>query len=253
MPNSLREFLSKMREPCPDWLLQWRPGQKSDTSQILRQFMSSRVVYYPGSGFDGDPVAVFNVARAAHCFIYVDYLTEHAALRNELRERGFRGYSAITTIKLKEADFGIGAWVRHARGSVSYPFPPVQPYGFLEIFERMPERGENHGAKRFAVLFLAADGHAAYDALFCQDGSSPPPFCVVLQDHGFGGNYSRWGGGGLIEDIALSTTRLPELLLIAENTDSWQGYSRCHAQDGSIVDAECQGGRMRALWGRDGG
>lgn len=251
---TLREFLaSALREDCPDWLMGLNPNEPAHPAETLQRFMRSRLVYYPGSGFDGDPVAAFNASRAAHCFVYVDYLTGREALLEELRERGFRGYRSIKTIDLQEADFRIGAWTRHIREPVEYHFPPVPPYGFLEIFERLPSRGEDHGAQRFAVLFLAADAHAAYDAMFCQRRSPPPPFCIVLQDHSFGGGYSPFGRGGVMANIARETARFPQLLLVAEDTDAWQGYARCDNGDGAAVDAESQGGRMRALWARDAG
>lgn len=250
MSQSLRAFLSTLSQQCPAWLLKITPDRIADPEQTLRQFMRCRTVYYPGSGFDGDPVAAFNASHAAHCFVYVDYLTERVALLDELRCRGFRGYSSIMTIDLQEADFGIGAWISHARNPIRYPFPPVRPYGFLEIFERETTRGEDYGSKRFAVLFLAADGHAAYDALFCQKDIPPPPFCVVLQDHGFGGNYDRWGAGGIMADIAMTQRRLPDFLLVAENTEPWHGYQQSVDPSGNRVASENQGGRMRTLWRR---
>lgn len=245
---TLREFLAGVAESCPEWLSALRPDERVHPAMILRHFMASRIVYYPGSGYDGDPVAAFNASRAAHCFVYVDYLTAQTALRDELQHRGFRDYASILTVDLQEADFGIGAWVPHVRAPVRYPFTPVQPYGFLEIFERKPERGADHGANRFAVLFMAADGYASYDAMFCQEQSHSPPFCVVLQDHGFGGGFSSFGRGGILEDIAIGTHRLPKLLLAAENTSPWVGYERCASRDGTMVEGESQGGRMRALW-----
>ena len=90
--------------------------------------------------------------------------------------------------------------------------------------ERFPNLDDTHGAQRIALLFLGADGHATYDALFCQSDSHAP-FAILLQDHGFGGNFSDFGQGGLMCNIAMRTNCLPELLLVAENTHAWEGYT----------------------------
>lgn len=185
----LREYLSQHREPCPAWLEDFCPGSKLKAADLLRNFLLSKIVYYPGSGEDGDPVAAFNAAHVSHCFIYADYLTTRQQLRTQLHVQGFCGYHNLATVDIQLADFQLGNIFYHATLQ-QCPAPQIEPYAFLEIFERIPSKGDQHGAKRFAILFLAADGHAAYDALFCQDQSRSVPVCVVVQDHGFGGNWS---------------------------------------------------------------
>lgn len=105
------------------------------------------------------------------------------------------------------------------------------PFGFLEILERDPGLDEAHGARRLAVLFLGADGFAAYDALFCQ-ANCDPPFAVALVDHGFGGNYGRFGQGGLLERLALRCDVFPDWLLVGRPTQPWEGYDRMPGVDG---------------------
>ena len=56
---SLVGTLHQCPEPCPDWLHQLRPT--FDRSA----FFSSRTVYYPGSGDDGQPVKLCAQAHAA--------------------------------------------------------------------------------------------------------------------------------------------------------------------------------------------
>jgi hypothetical protein len=114
------------------------------------------------------------------------------------------------------------------------------PFGFLEVLERDRDLDDDHGARRLAILFLGADGIAAYEALFCQrQHGQSAPFGVVLQDHGFGGNYERFGGGGLLERIAKDTNALPRFLLVAGNTNAWEGFER-------VPDVEGDHGGMHA-------
>jgi hypothetical protein len=181
-------------------------------------------VYYPGSGTDGGPVAAFNKSGAAHCFVYVDYQMTRMALESELKA-GFRGYESVLRAELKETDL-VTDWVRHA--TTDYRCPPF--FGFIEVLQRKPGLDSTHGAERFAVLFLAADGYAAFDALFCQDNGVPPPFCIVAQDHGFGGGYSSFGHGGLLEQLAEDAHVKPYMLLVGDNTREWKDYRRCDAE-----------------------
>ena len=102
--------------------------------------------------------------------------------------------------------------------------PHLPPYSFIEILDRDENRNDSHGPHRIAIIFLYADGIASYDALFCQEFSIKPPFAVLIQDHGFGGNYDRYDKGSLSEDIALNSNCLPGHLLIAEYSKPWQNY-----------------------------
>jgi hypothetical protein len=78
----------------------------------------------------------------------------------------------------------------------------------LEVLERDRALDDSHGAHRLAILFLGVNGIAAYKALFCQENGTPP-FAIVLQDHGTGGNYDRFGHGGSLERIAKTYDVIP--------------------------------------------
>jgi len=244
---SLQDFLlANHLQPVPAWLEGFDPNRPPTGNELVRSFLASRIVFYPGSGQDGSTVQVFNEGHAAQCFLYVDYGMTRAAVLTELEERGFSGYRPIANIDLLESDFPTGRWERHIEpGEVQAPPPPVAPYAFLAILEKQPGSHAT-GADRLAILFLAADGHATYDALFCQRESGPLPFCVVLQDHGFGRNHSPWGAGGLMERIAGRTACFPDYLLVGDNTNPWIGYHRLEGIDPIVVE----GGRQRFLYGR---
>ena len=100
----------------------------------------------------------------------------------------------------------------------------IKAYWVLWI--NIPDYDEAHGPKRIAILFLFADGIATYDALFCQSRNKTAPFAVLLQDHGFGGNYDKFGRGGLMDKIARHAQIKPNYLLVGENTEPWLEYSK---------------------------
>ena len=228
MPQLLKNFLQGHRERIPAWLDRFTDGDPFP----LQEFFSSRVVYYPGSGTDGHPVKLFGSTHSAHTFVYVDYGLNQARVEEELSSefegRNFRGYHTLSRLHLQEGDLCPGLWnapYRYPSGN----FAIAPPYGFLEILERSPTLGDDHGALRLAILFLGVDGIAAFDALFCQGNFRKDQLIVVLQDHGFGGNYDRFGRGGLME---LAATRnmfdpvRPLWLLVAENTSAWSGFTQ---------------------------
>ncbi len=231
----------------PRWLRDWSHGRPIRAED----FFASRVVFYPGSGTDGQPVKFFGSRHAAHCFVFADYGISRDHVLGELKDGGhpFAGYGSTGRVDLKERDLTPNGWVPHIQPEVAQRAPAASdgPYAFIEVLERRPDFDDAHGPKRLAILFLCADGVAAFDALFCQ-ATTQAAFAIVLQDHGWGGNWTRFGRGGGLEQVAAATQRRPEFLLVAKNTDVWAGYS-------VIEEAVANGGGMhrfeRQLWRRD--
>ena len=235
---TLYEYLRQEAEDIPLWLAKFRDGDGFSH----RDFFNSRVVYYPGSGIDGHPVKVFGSTHSAHCFVYADYIITQDALENELQhpKERFLGYHTLSRLQLRVTDVVPDGWIAHVRpdelradryGLVE-PEIAAAPFGFLEVLERDATRDDRHGARRLAILFLGADGIATYDALFCQGAGHSVPFAVLLQDHGFGGNYDSFGGGALLERIALRCNVVPRRLLVGEGTRPWQDFERVRYVEG---------------------
>ena len=218
------DILRSDPEPLPVWLAGGPP-------QFNREkFFASRTVYYPGSGNDGQPVKLCALAHAAHTFLYVDQGVERETLAERLRdpEQSFRGYTIAYQEELTEEILRPGGWIPHvSRGavgsSVHFREGFTTPFGWFVVLDR-EGIGEDHGPERLAILFIGGDGIASYDALYCQEDCTPPPFLAVIQDHGFSGNYSHFGYGGLLECIARERRVLPEYLLVANNSEPWQDY-----------------------------
>lgn len=79
------------------------------------------------------------------------------------------------------------------------------------------------GPGTFDAVFLGTEGIGTYGVLV---RAGWRPNFVVLQDHGLGGNWNSFGAGGLLEASARQLAALPELLLVAENTRPWEGYTQ---------------------------
>jgi len=229
---NLNSYLNLHQEPLPGWLDRFKPADEFS----IEDFLASRVVLYPGSRTDGHPVKLFGSTHSAHCFVYADYGVSQTFIEAALgHERcAFIGYKKLARIQLKQADITPSGWISHilptdrqnVRNRPYFFAAGKAPFGFLEILEREPSFTDDHGAFRLAILFLGADGTATFDALFCQPERVSAPYALVLQDHGFGGNYSDFGEGGLLENIALRRQVFPRWLLVAQTTRPWKGYNR---------------------------
>jgi hypothetical protein len=235
------EYLRKnYREEVPGWLLNF-----SDKSTFkIQDFFKSRVVFYPGCGEDGHAVKVFGSSHSAHCFVYADYSVGAGSITTALDSLAtrFAGYQSIARKNFQEKDLSPDGWSPHATPDLRNSWNEhirqmstiqVQSFGFLEILQRNDGLDDSHGASRLAILFLGADGHAAYDALFCQDGQLAP-FAVLLQDHGFGGNYCQFGRNGFMSEVAVQTNRIPELLLVGRGTDPWPNFQQVEGLEPTI-------------------
>lgn len=221
------EYLKQYREELPIWLKEYKPGNNISFQELV----NGRVGYYPGSGFDGNLVAVANKSHSVHSFLYVDYQVDKESLIRCLQDNGFKGYHSIDRIGWCEEDI-------MPNGQYSFPMKyirnlnpmcmadkNVKPFCFTEILERDDEMGDDHGAERFAITFLFADGIATYYQLFVKQYHASP-WLFLLQDHGFGGNYSRFGKGGLLDAIIKDSDILSEFVICGGGTRIWDGYTK---------------------------
>ena len=223
------DYLRNYREEEPAWIGKYLHGEQI----TFKDIMSSRVAYYPGSGYDGMLMKVGNMSHSVHSFLYVDYLLKRKDLENHLAQRNsIRGYHAIGKIEWTEKDL---------MPNGQYPFtitkkprccspntfvdPNEKPYCFSLILERDEDQDESRGAEHFVVTFLYADGIATYYQLFVREYAKAP-WIFLLQDHGFGCNYDRFGRGGILDSIIAESGICPTFVLCGENTRIWKGYTK---------------------------
>lgn len=227
--KSIKEYFKDATEQTPNWLKEYKKGDKPAFKEI---FNGGRIVYYPGSGYDGQPIKTFNIAHYAHTFFYVDYLIDRENIINALTEdHAFNGYKNIGIIEYQERDLSPRGWTPHY-----HPTPEEMEdmryhhansgdsYCLVFVFEREPNLDGEHGCDRFAVVTLKADGIATFDALFANNHKAPD--VLILQDHGFGCNYNYFGRGGALNQIADATNCYPLFTMVADNTDSWENYEK---------------------------
>jgi hypothetical protein len=152
-------------------------------------------LYYPSSGFDGDPVR--HLAGNILSFLYVDYSHGHNEFISALRNSGFRGYDLVATRSVTERELTPHGW-RPAGPTRSDGDPSRyrdwirKPFCSWSLFQRREDVPVNHGPARFSLLYLCADGVAAFQALYVANSAVPKAVAVIQPGHAFGGNWTDY-------------------------------------------------------------
>jgi hypothetical protein len=181
--------------PVPSWLASI--SDRLPTELPMHDLLSGSL-YYPASGFDGDPIAL--LSGAVFSFIYVDYSCTKDALEAAIQSEGFRGYHELARRGVAQSELEISssfsvyptsqeakALARHADFRRTH-----EAFCSWHVFERSADFGPDHGPARFSMLFLLADGAAAYQALYSSRRVAPAILAVIQPGHAFGGNYSNF-------------------------------------------------------------
>ena len=206
------EYLLEFKEDLPQWLKDYKP----EDQVAFSDFMDCRVGYYPGAGYDGNLVRVCSKSHSVHCFLHADYGISKEEMEKHLAEKEcLNGYHIIGKVDWSETVcFESNRWFR----------PELEPYCFMVVFERDVDKDDTWGAERLAMTFLLADGIKTYGELFVRKYNKAP-WIVLLQDHGFGGNYDRFGRGGRLSAIVSRGVK-PDFVLCGDGTRMWKGYYR---------------------------
>lgn len=207
------EYLKKFRTELPRWLKDYRAGDRLPMDQVLKE----RIVFYPGSAFDGQPIKTFNVSRSAFVFLYADYLYDRATLTEECRYYGLKGYRILYNYELPMEELIPMEDYR--------PIPcTVEPFCRVIIFEKDSTRGIVEGADRLVLIYAAIDAVYLFRRFFAERGIVP--FAALLEDYGFGCNYTKFGEGGLLSECAHRFHNYPRFLLCREDDLAWRGYHK---------------------------
>lgn len=221
--KEMYDYLSGFREEVPEWLLRYKPGDTISFQDI----MSGRTSYYPGFWKDGSMLMTANMSHSVHSHIHLDYMNKYEEDIQQVNK--IKGYHSIGHIKWTIEDI-----LPDGRNPLNVDYKTAQrpdffrsskTYYFTEILERDRDKDDSHGAKRMAMTILCEDGIDFYYQLYvCQYKTEP--WLFMLQDHGLGCNYDKFGKGGLLNEIIKINRCKPEFV-ICENgrgTEIWYGY-----------------------------
>lgn len=179
-------------QAVPDWLDDLTPDAIRTGPFPLDKVLRDSL-YYPSAGFDGDPVRY--LAGNIHSFIYVDYGHTRAEFEAAILDPGFRGYEVIATWPVTERELAPNGWTpKPPRPSDGDPNRcrdgQKRPYCVWSVFQRQAGVPADHGPSRFSLLYLCADGVAAYQALYVANSAVPKAVAIIQPGHGFGDNWT---------------------------------------------------------------
>ena len=127
-------------------------------------------------------------------FIYVDLYINEEQLFNEINT--FTGYKVLFIKKITNQQLGIesirpyliseddqNCWDREN--------PLVYRYAYWLVYERLDGYDENHGSKRFSLLYIGGEGVSSYKSLYKRNKLSPLGIGLIRSD-GFTGNWTEF-------------------------------------------------------------
>lgn len=156
-------------------------------------------VYYPASGVDGGLIRDINRNRQdwnVTSFVYCDYHETAENLRDSIQQ--MRGYKLLAWRDLKMEELIPEGWSQQLPPNIDLRryqdrvrrFANPNPYGVWMVFERLPEFGEDHGPRRFSLLYICAEGVASYQALYWTNHCVPRAIAIIQPGTGFGFNWT---------------------------------------------------------------
>ncbi len=193
---SLRfEYDDEVQKPNQSEFLESLTTEQVQKEPLPLRLLLWNSVYYPASGLDGGLIKYCNTHGrdiGVCSFVYCDYNTKEDELCDNVANH-FRGYTIF-------AHRSVGVWelgVKHLsmepiddRAKHKHLTPEVEPFCHWFIMERDSAFGDEHGPKRFSLLFLCCEGVTAYVQLYSQNEILPKALAIIQPGTGFGGNWT---------------------------------------------------------------
>jgi len=198
----------------PKWLADVDVGNQSSPFPLMDVLNDS--LYYPSSRFDGSPIR--HLSGNIHSFIYADYGVTSDELEEEVKTPGFLGYHKILSRSVTEKELTPNGWQPPPLVSPNVSPKMVsrflsepdgnphalnfsvrfnmrfrkKPFATWFVFQRDDLRNNEHGAKRFSLLYLCAEGVTTYQALYVSNNCSALGIALIVDGSGFGGNWASY-------------------------------------------------------------
>ena len=165
-------------------------------------------LYYPSSATDGGIIKYCNEnfrdeqfsQNLINSFVYADYAlgfgnnTGDAYLRARLNN--FSGYHVLFTKELRPEDLLPQGALYMPQGidRERYKFWQDQwtPFARWTVYELDDYDNADWGPERFSLLFLGAEGIAAYSGLYLSRGITPKALAIIQPGHAFGMNWTNF-------------------------------------------------------------
>jgi hypothetical protein len=215
------QILINENQETPAWLLNYRAGRRFPR----KKFFQERVVFYPGAGSDFHPLEIFGGAGAAHCFVMADYWFTLQQVADVLSNAHVDGFGLDSLVRLSLEEVFKPNWTRHFDQDL------IEEDERLRFFKMINSEGFaffalfNNGSRRLALLYLGYEAVEAYDRLFCQGRSPKPPYGILVQNHGMGGDWNQMANpDSYVAQLADEFGR-PRWLIGEDGRKNWRDYA----------------------------
>jgi len=166
---------------------------------IPLQKMLTNSFFYPACDSDGGVVKDCNKnyqTLGIDTFIYCDYSYGEDALNEDMND--FHGYKVLATRSLKPNDLTPNGWNMQMPPRLDlqqyHMFKDAykKPFAKWIVYERVPEKGEDFGPKRFSLIYIGGEGIATYQALYWSNNACPKAIAIIQPGHAFGLNWTNF-------------------------------------------------------------
>ena len=225
MPTPL-EVLRADCEQMPFWLANYQPSLV-DLPTAVMAYLGSRVAFYPGSGvIDGELFETFTAAHAVHCVLHVDSSCASSLVSNIVC-RQYRPYVHVAGYCPLDVQVWDAAKTKTLLGlDAEHPFDqePALQGACWAVLEREPGLSDSHGPHRIALLHVQCEAIWLFWNLWVRVRRQSS-YGILLQDHGYGGNWTTFGRGGALRELAVQSGQLPNWLL-SDGNSAWPHFRR---------------------------
>ena len=159
--------------------------------------MLANSLFYPACDNDGGVVRDCNMSNEGlgiDTFIYCDYAFGEARLNEQMAT--FHGYNVLATKSLNANDLTPNGWNMQMPPRLNleqyhtYKDSYKTPFAKWIVYERVPEKGEDFGPKRFSLIYIGGEGIAAYQAIYWSNNACPKAIAIIQPGHAFGINWT---------------------------------------------------------------
>ena len=168
-----------------------------DIKEFNLKDLLNNSLFYPACDIDGGVVRYCTEhydRLGIDSFVYADYAVGRDRLIENLDT--FRGYHLLTTRELKPSDVGADRPIPMPRGIRMREYRTYQrdwqPFGRWAVYERAEGFDADHGPEHFSLLYLGAEGTAAYAGLYLNNAITPKALAVIQPGHAFGLNWTNF-------------------------------------------------------------
>jgi hypothetical protein len=193
--------------------------------------LGGSVLYYPGAGTDWEPILTFAPNSHIDTFVFVDYMKTKDSVMKSLKDHS--AWEILEVEDLSPQDFGKKDWKEFwASNQRLGNIERVAGY-YLESKESnnlfaCKFRLRLKSNKEVDLYYIHADGIETFKVLYEHGWKIR---VLLVQEHGWGGNWDRFGEGGALEYYNFRLKPVP-YIYFSFNSRAYEGYEQITAFDG---------------------